>query len=237
MNKIILTLISIFIALICISGACAASDVDDYASVIDQQDIVDDIGDDVIDESTDDTDMDIENDSEDSSEIIVDNSTADDEIIEDMTPNDDTSIEDRTADDSACDVPATENTIEDDSPNPYLNDFIDDMVNQIADEIVDNITRDVVIPDLDVQPINITIDILGPTYNAAIYYYAYWIAYKDYYGPLGFAKAISAIYALVHQSYGSLDTINIVNAIFDMDPSISRVDDGSSSGPHHNIIT
>lgn len=231
MNKIILTLISISIALICVSGACAAADADDCTGVINQQDIADDITDDVMDESTDETDMDIENDTDDSSEII-----ADDEIIEDNVSDDDI-IEDATADDSACDVPSTENTIDDDNSNPYLNDFIDDMVNQIADEIVDNITRDVVIPDLDVQPINITIDILGPTYNAAIYYYSYWNAYKAYYGPLGFAQAISAIYALVHQSYGSLDTINIVNAIFDMDPSITRVDDGSSSGPHHNIIT
>lgn len=231
MNRIFLSLIFILIALITLSSACAASDLDNNIDVIDQDDIADDIS---IDESVEPLDDDVaendeipENYTEESDEIpinetVIDESDVNNAIVTDKELNEEYNGESR-------EIYSIESVSSD-----YSDSWIDELINNMADEMVENLTRDAFIPDVDVKPINASIEILGPTFNAAMYYYAYWQAYKNYFGIFGFANAVTAIYALVHQSYGGLDTINIVNAIFEMDPSISHDDGGS--GKHPNII-
>ena len=231
MNRIFLSLIFILIALITLSSACAASDLDNNIDVIDQEDIADDIS---IDESV---------------EPIADNATENDEMQENYTDDSDEISMNDTIIDNVDDngIMIDNRELEDEyredisegypieSVSTKLSDsWMDELINNMADEMVENLTRDAFIPDVDVKPINASIEILGPTFNAAMYYYAYWQAYKNYFGIFGFANAVTAIYALVHQSYGGLDTINIVNAIFEMDPSISHDDGGSGKRP--NII-
>ena len=119
MNKIILSLIFIFIAFICISGACAASDADNYVDMTNQDNIPDCIGDEGIAETVNPAnEINIENDQEASSEIIETNSSADNMIIEDMGSNNRV-IEYSTADDSAHDVPRIEGNIEKQPLNVY----------------------------------------------------------------------------------------------------------------------
>ena len=234
MKRIFLSLIFILIALISISSACATSDFDNNIDVIDQQDIVDDISDISIDDSIEplddnasENDASVENYTEDSdetsmndtiidnendSDIIIDNGELEDEFREDIS--------------EAYPIESVSSDISD--------SWMDELINNMANEMIENLTKDAFIPDVDVQPINASIDILGPTFNAAMHYYAYWVAYKNYFGIFQIQKAIVAIYALVYQSYGGLDTMEIVNVIFDMDPSISHDDGGSRKQP--NII-
>lgn len=249
MNRIFLSLIFILIALLTVSSACAASDFDNNIDVIGQQDIADDISNDVIDQQDIPEDINIDenveplDDDTANDDAIVDNYT---EVSDEIPMNDaiidnndnanddniivnDNEMEEGNADDSGKICPIESNS------SKYLNSWIDDTINILADGIVENLTRDAIIPDVDVHPINITIEILGPTFNTAMYYYAYWTAYKDYFGVLGLGNSIKAITALIHQSYGSLATLEILNAIFELDPSIS-LDDGGSSGYHPNVI-
>ena len=228
MNKIFLSLIFILIALITASSACAASDVDNNIDVINQQDIADDISEITIDENVDtiednasENEVNVENYTEVSNESSMNES-----IIEDG--DNCIIVDDRELEDENNEI----YSIESNSSN-YLTSGFDDIIITISDEIVENITKNAFIPDVDVQPINANIEMLGPIVNAAIYYYSYWIAYKDYFGIM-FPNAITAIYALVHQSYNGYDTIKIVDVIFDMDPSITRIDEGSGKIP--NII-
>lgn len=225
MNKICLSLIFILIALITASSACATTDVDNNIDVINQQDIADDISDitidenvDTIEENTTESDITVENYTEVSNESSMNES-----IIEDG--DNCIIVDDRELEDENNEI----YSIESNSSN-YLTNGFDDIIINISEEIVDNITKNAFIPDVDVQPINPNIEILGPIFNAAMYYYSYWIAYKAYFGIM-FPNAITAIIALVHQSYNGYDTLKIVDAIFDMDPSITRIDEGSGKPP------
>ena len=229
MNKIFLSLIFILIALITASSACAASDVDNNIDVINQQDIADDISEITIDENVD---------------TIEDNTTESDITVENYTEiSNESSMNESIIEDGDNCIIVDDRELEDEKNNEiysiesnssnYLTNGFDDIIINISEVIVDNITKNAFIPDVDVQPINADIEMFGPIVNAAIYYYSYWIAYKDYFGIM-FPYAITAIYALVHQSYNGYDTIKIVDVIFDMDPSITKIDEGSGKIP--NII-